>query len=85
MSISVVVVAMQDGYLSYFQDQEEAEGYRSKEGGSQFHHHPSSLRQLSLDCVEAVRTEVLSACGWLFFANVVTLYMIRAPHSSFDG
>ncbi|CAM9932078.1 unnamed protein product, partial [Ectocarpus sp. 8 AP-2014] len=48
---------LKDGYLSYFQDQEEAEGYRSKEGGSQFHHHPSSLRQLSLDCVEAVRTE----------------------------
>lgn len=50
----------QDGYLSYFQDQEEAEVYRS-ETDSQLHHHPSSQRQLSLDCVEAVRTEV-SGC-----------------------
>eukprot|EP00903_Cladosiphon_okamuranus_P013952 g12976.t1 len=48
---------LKDGYLSYFQDQEEAEVYRSKDGDSEFHHHPSSQRQLSLDCVEAVRTE----------------------------
>ncbi|CAM9981588.1 unnamed protein product, partial [Hapterophycus canaliculatus] len=48
---------LKDGYLSYFHDQEEAEEYRSKDGSSQFHHHPSSQRQLSLDCVEAVRTE----------------------------
>ncbi|CAN0206812.1 unnamed protein product, partial [Pylaiella littoralis] len=48
---------LKDGYLSYFHNQEEAEGFRSKDGDSEFHHHPSSQRQLSLDCVEAVRTE----------------------------
>lgn len=47
---------LKDGYLSYFQDQDEAEVYRS-ETDSQLHHHPSSQRQLSLDCVEAVRTD----------------------------
>lgn len=56
--VSLWWLPSQDGYLSYFRDQEEAEGYRSKDGSSQFHHHPSSQRQLLLDCVEAVRTEV---------------------------
>lgn len=52
-----VLSRTQDGYLSYFRDQEEAEAHRSDKD-SQMRHHPSSQRQLAMETVEAVRTEV---------------------------
>ena len=62
----------QDGNLSYFHDQDEAEAFRS-EADSQLHHHPSSQRQLSLDCVEAVRTEV---CMLVWFSCSLTMCVV---------
>lgn len=74
------MVVVQDGYLSYFQDQEEAEVYRAKDGDSEFHHHPSSQRQLSLDCVEAVRTEVREGRPCVqFFVVAPTIYISGWP------
>lgn len=66
----------QDGYLSYFQDQDEAETYRS-EADARFHHHPSSQRQLSLGCVEAVRTEVRFGVQRLWFVVVLSLASVQ--------
>lgn len=81
MTMRFLCGVVQDGYLSYFQDQEEAEVYRSKDGDSEFHHHPSSQRQLSLDCVEAVRTEVRGGRGGRWYVCVCAFSMCKMTGS----